>query len=56
MIAASAGDSIEVNMVDTKGEVGCWHACNRFDDVAVVEAELLFRRSNGSSTPLVSSN
>ncbi len=34
-------------MVDTKGEVGCWHACNRFGDVAVVEATLLFRRSGG---------
>ncbi len=36
--AASAGDSVSVSGVLTRGEGRCWHACNRFGDAAVVKA------------------
>ncbi len=47
---ASAGDSVLVSGVLTGGEGRCWHACNRFGDVAVVKAAPLFGGSSGSAT------
>ncbi len=48
--AASAGDSVSVSGVLTGGEGRCWHACNRFGDVAVVKATPLIGGSSGSAT------
>ncbi len=48
--AASAGDSVSVSGVLTGGEDRRWHACNRFSDVAVVNATPLVGGSSGSAT------
>ncbi len=50
--SASAGDSVLVSGVLTGGEGRCWNACNRFGDVAVVEAAPLVGGSSGSATSL----
>ncbi len=48
--AASAGDSVSVPRVLSGGESRRWHACNRFDDFAVMKATPLVGGSSGSAT------
>ncbi len=54
--AASAGDSLLVSGVLTGSECRCWHACNRFVDVAVVKPTSLVGGSSGSATSQLDSS
>ncbi len=49
-VTACAGDSVVVSKVLTEGEDGCWHACNSFGGVAVMDATPLVGGSSWSAT------